>query len=135
MGKLGQTVISTYASTNYSFVLQKGKAVGILVEGNGEKNFYTFNKDDEFPTVDNQLLEVAFKALIRANANGFDILQVCFFGFEEEEEYRNIATKVFKEYINELYNSACADDAFERPVNLSSIGETYDFWEDFKQSK
>ena len=45
MGKLGQTVISTYASTNYSFVLQKGKAVGILVEGNGEKNFYTFNKD------------------------------------------------------------------------------------------
>lgn len=82
--------------------------------------------------VNNEVLEAALKALLKSNSAGFDILSVCFYELKEQDEYRAIAVKVFKDYWNELYNLAIADTAFERDISFSSLEKTYDFWNENK---
>ena len=128
MKKTNQKTISTKVCTDYSFLIQNQKLLGIHVENSEGSVFYSFNPEDDGPKVDNAILETALKALIRSNADSFDILAVCFLEFKEQVEYYEIAVKVFKEYWNELYNLAIADTVFKRDTSFSSLEETYDFW-------
>jgi len=132
MKKANQKIISTKLCTNYSFLIQNRNLLGILVENSEESVFYSFNPEEDVPKVNNEILEAALKALLKSNSAGFDILSVCFYGLKEQDEYREIAVKVFKDYWNELYNLVIADTAFERDTSFSSLEETYDFWNENK---
>ena len=133
MEKANQNIISTKSCTNYSFLIQKRKLLGILVESSEESVFYSFNPEEDVPKVNNEILEAALKALLKSNAAGFDIIStVCFYGLKEQKEYEAIAVKVFKDYWNELYNLVLADTVFERDISFKSLEETYDFWDENK---
>lgn len=132
MEKANQKIISTKLCTNYSFLIQNQKLLGILEERAEESVFYSFNPEDNLPKVNSEILENALKALLKSNSADFDILSVCFYGLKEQDEYRKLAVKVFKDYLNELYNSVIADTAFERDTSFSSLEKTYDFWNENK---
>lgn len=121
MQKANQKIISTKLCTNYSFLIQNRNLLGILVENSEESVFYSFNPEEDVPKVNSEILEAALKALLKYNAAGFDILSVCFYELKEQEEYRAIAVKVFKDYWNELNNLVIADTAFERDTSFSSL--------------
>lgn len=132
MERVNQKIISTRLGTNYSFVIQNRKLLGILIESSEESVFYSFNPEEDVPKVNNEILEAALKALLKSNHAGFDILSVCFYGLKEQEEYLAIAVKIFKDYWNELYNLVIADTAFERESSFDSFEKTFDFWEERK---
>ena len=116
-----QKIISTKLGTNYSFIMQNGKFVGLLVENSEKSIFYSFDSETEAPKVSNKVLEDALKALLRSNTTGFDILLACFYGLKEREEYFAIAKKVFKDYWNELNNLAFFDIFFEGKCSLEDL--------------
>jgi len=124
-----QRIIGTKLSTNYSILFQDCKLVGILVESSTEKVLYYFASEGKQPQITTEIFENALKALISTNPSAFDIFCSCFYSSKEEEEYYNIAIKVFKEHWNKLYNLVIADDVFERGHSFDNINKTYDFFE------
>ena len=132
MEKANQKIISTKSCTNYSFLIQNRKLLGILVENSEESVFYSFNPEEDVPKVNNEIFEAALKALLKSNAASFDILSECFYGLKEQDEYLAIAVKVFKDYWNELYNLVIADTAFKRDRSFRTLEKKYDFWNENK---
>ena len=118
-----QKIISTRLGTNYSFIMQEGKFLGLLVENSEGSVLYSFYTETESPKVSNEVLEDALKALLRSNTSGFDILLACFYGLKEQEEYFAIAKKVFKDYWKELENLAFFDMFFDGKCSLKDLDE------------
>lgn len=125
---VNQKIFSTKLETNYSFIFQNGKLMGIRVEAPEEDILYYLNPEGEQPKVSNDILENALMALLSSNMDGFDILCQCFYGLKKEEEYFNIAVNVYKKYWNKLYNLVIADDVFERGHSFEQLDKTYDFF-------
>ena len=132
MENANQKTISTKLSTDYSFVVENQKLLGIIVENSKESVFYSFDSASKEPKVTNEILESALKALLKTNQLGFDIILLCFYELKQRHEYYDIAVKVFKEYWNELYNMVIADTVFERDTSFDSIANNFDFWEENK---
>lgn len=132
MEKANPKIISTKLCTNYSFLIENRKLLGIIVENSEGSGFYSFNPEGDAPKVNKEILEAALKALLKSNSTGFDILSVCFSGLKEQDEYFAIAVKVFKDYWNELYNLVIADTAFKRDISFNSLEKTFDFWTENK---
>ena len=126
-----QKIISTKLSTNYSFLFQDGKLIGILVEEPIESRIYYFDSENKEPKVTDSIFEDALRALISSNPKGFDILSCCFLGIDSNNSKYDIALKVFKEHWNKLYNLVVSNDVFDREDSLDALGKAYDF---FKKS-
>ena len=72
------------------------------------------------------------EALIGANSASFDVLCACFYGLKHQEQYCDIAIKVFKNHWNKLYNLVIADEVFGRQTVLDNL-PVYDFFDKGKQ--
>ena len=125
----GYMVISSKQDVHYTFAIKEERLREIWVEENGNTTKYYFEPVENELKVTRQILESALKYLLCSNPDGFDILHVCFYGLQEQQEYLDIATKVFKEHWNKLYNLVFANDVFGRETSLDS-DEVYDFFED-----
>lgn len=126
----GYMTISSKQDINYSFAIKEERLREIWVEEDGTTTKYYFDPTENQQKVTRQIIESALKSLLCSNPEGFDILHVCFYGLKDQEEYLDIATEVFKEHWNKLYNLVFANDVFGRDTSLDS-DETYDFFKDF----
>lgn len=122
----GYVIISSKQDINYSFAINEERLWAILVEENGVTTKYYFTPQENQQKVTRTILESALKSLLGANPVGFDILQACFYGLQEQQEYIDIATEVFKQHLNKLYNLLFANNVFGRETSMDS-DKTYDF--------
>lgn len=130
MENVNHSIIGTRLCTNYTFLVQKQEVLGILVESPEKSILYSFDSDEKFPKVDNEVLEAALKSLLKSDVGKLDLIAT--FLSRKSEEYFEIAVKVFKDYWNELYNSVIADCVFEREITFDNLEKKYDFWDENK---
>lgn len=126
----GYMTISSKQDIYYTFAIKEERLREIWVEEDGTTTKYYFEPKENQQKVTRQILKNALKSLLGSNPEGFDILHVCFYGLKGWQEYLDIATEVFKEYWNKLYNLVFANDVFGRETSLDS-DQAYDFFKDF----
>lgn len=107
-------IISTEQDINYGFAIKKNELFAIVVAGNKISTKYYFTPKENQQKVSRQILERALDSLLCSNPHGFDILCACFYGLKEHKEYIDVATRVYKEHMNKLYNLAFAEDIWRR---------------------
>lgn len=121
-----KSILTTKQSMNYGVTFNQGRPESIIVEDeNGVTTEYSVSLTAGKEQVTIEILEQALKAMLRSNLAAFEILYVCL----HDTTYREIATNVFKEYWNELYNTVVAGDIFQRENTVAEINKTYDFFE------
>lgn len=130
----GKKLITTQADINYSFILQTGRPMGILVEEGSKRTLYHFDSRRGTPVVTDEIAKKAFTALFKVDINQLELFLVCCDTLEsaQHEKYWQMATEIYREHINHLYNSITASKVFHRPVTLKNISKEYDFFADFK---
>lgn len=133
----GKKLITTQADINYSFILQTGRPTGILVEEGSKRTLYHFDARRGTPVVTDEIAKKAFTAFFKVDINQLELFLVCCDKLEppQHEKYWKMATEIYREHMNHLYNSITAAKVFHRPVSLKDIGKEYDFFADFKIDK
>ena len=132
---IGKKLISTQADINYSFILQTGRPMGILVEEGSKRTLYHFDAQRGTPVITDEILRSAFKALFKVDIHQLELFLACCESLEQYDEYWKIAEEIFREHLNDIYNSITGGNVFHRELTFNNIGKTYDFFADFKIDK
>ena len=131
--KTRQTVVSTKATTNYSFIIEKGVPVGIQVEKPSSNITYFFKPEEGQQEVTEKIIKNAIKAFLECNMKGLEIFLTCCQNLDEGNKYKELAAKLFREYWNELYNSMIADSIFRKDFSIDEIlSQDFDFFKEYK---
>lgn len=101
--------VTTNEKDTYQFMVHSGKLCSIFVdEGETSTRFYVEeNNAENFIPMD--IFERAMEALLRERPEAFDVVSLV-----AHEPYNEASVKVYKKVMDELYNLAIADVAFER---------------------
>ena len=125
--------ITTKLSTNYTFLLQEGKMIGITVEEPDSVQTYYFHPKENEPKVTEDIYKSAMKTLIGTNPAYFDIIASCIHPADTNvtvDQRAKISEEVFKEHWNMLYNLVIADFVFKREISLDNLDAQYDFFKE-----